>query len=144
MCIADRVQSSESFMVEGQAPPASRSSIFMVWKQAIASTLVHSLMFPPPCLLTIFHRSFSEVKTLVDKYGPVFSLRSGSQVVVVVGTLQTAKEILDHDSALTADRPLSVAALEVMSGGMRLLLLSSGDRFRRFKRYTTVLFVSLY
>ncbi|EIN08589.1 cytochrome P450 [Punctularia strigosozonata HHB-11173 SS5] len=76
-------------------------------------------------------RQFAE---WTEIYGPVFSYRHGSQVVVVVGRYQAAVEIMEKHGAVLSDRPRTVAAGEVLSGGMRPLLTRAGDRLRKIRR----------
>jgi cytochrome P450 len=78
------------------------------------------------------HRKFEE---LTKEYGPVFSLRQGSKILVVVGRHQAALDIMEKEGAALVDRPRSISAGEVLSGGMRVLLTRHGDRFRKMRRY---------
>ncbi|KAK0474296.1 cytochrome P450 [Armillaria luteobubalina] len=63
--------------------------------------------------------SLQTLESLVEEYGLVFTLCSGSKVAV--------------GAALT-DRPKWSATSEMVSGRMRLLLLQSGERLRKFRR----------
>jgi hypothetical protein len=47
---------------------------------------------------------------------------------------QAATEIMEKEGASLVDRPRSVAAGEMLSGGMRVLMARSGDRFRRLRK----------
>ncbi|KAG7439963.1 cytochrome P450 [Guyanagaster necrorhizus] len=80
------------------------------------------------------HVSFQELETLFQEYGPVVTLKSGSKTVVVIGRQQAASDIMEKEGASLADRPKWVAASEIVSGGMRILLLNSGKRFRKLRR----------
>ncbi|KIK94478.1 hypothetical protein PAXRUDRAFT_827945 [Paxillus rubicundulus Ve08.2h10] len=70
----------------------------------------------------------------VAKYGPVMSLRQGSQVIVVIGRIDAAIEIMEKEGGTLVDRPRSIAFGEIMSGGMRMLMVPSGERFRRLRK----------
>ncbi|OAX30774.1 cytochrome P450, partial [Rhizopogon vinicolor AM-OR11-026] len=73
----------------------------------------------------------------VRKYGPVVSFRQGSQVIIVIGNRpfhQAAMDIMEKEGASLVDRPRSIAAGEMLSGGMRILMARSGDRFRRLRK----------
>ena len=72
-------------------------------------------------------------------YGPVFSLRQGSTTIVIVGRYQAAVEIMEREGASLVDRPVSIAAGETLSGGMRMLLTPAGERFKKMRKS-----VSLY
>ena len=85
-------------------------------------------------------------------YGDVFTVRTGRRSLVVVGTYdvrnntsatcltdplnlyQAANELLEKNGALTADRPRNIAVGEVLSGGMRVLILREGDKLKRMRR----------
>ncbi|KAG7439125.1 cytochrome P450, partial [Guyanagaster necrorhizus] len=69
-----------------------------------------------------------------EEYGPVFTLRSGSKLAVMIGRQQAAVDIMEKEGAALADRPRWTAASEMVSGGMRLLLLQSGERLRKFRK----------
>jgi hypothetical protein len=47
---------------------------------------------------------------------------------------QAATDIMEKEGASLVDRPRSIAAGDMLSGGMRLLMASSGDRFRRLRK----------
>ncbi|KAK0215201.1 cytochrome P450 [Armillaria nabsnona] len=78
--------------------------------------------------------SLQTLESLVEEYGPVFTLRSGSKVAVVIGRRQAAVDIMEKEGAALVDRPRWTAASEMVSGGMRLLLLQSGERLRKFRK----------
>ncbi|KAK0442714.1 cytochrome P450 [Desarmillaria tabescens] len=78
--------------------------------------------------------SLENLESLVEEYGPVFTLHSGSKVAVIIGRRQAAVDIMEKEGAALADRPRWTAASEIVSGGMRLLLLQSGERLRKFRK----------
>lgn len=69
-----------------------------------------------------------------EQYGPVFSLRQGRGIFVVIGRHQAAVDIMEKEGANLADRPRSIAVQETLSGGMRIVTENSGDRLRRMRR----------
>ncbi|KIJ14417.1 hypothetical protein PAXINDRAFT_135014 [Paxillus involutus ATCC 200175] len=71
---------------------------------------------------------------LVAEYGPVISLREGSQVIIVIGRMDAAAEIMEKEGGALVDRPRSIALGEIMSGGMRMIMMSGGERFRRLRK----------
>ncbi|KAG2106591.1 cytochrome P450 [Suillus discolor] len=71
---------------------------------------------------------------LVREYGPIVSLRQGNQVIVVIGSVEAATGIMEKEGASLVDRPRSIAAGEMLSKGMRILMARSGDRFRRLRK----------
>ncbi|TFK53064.1 cytochrome P450 [Heliocybe sulcata] len=77
------------------------------------------------------HRQFHE---WTKEYGPVFTLRQGRKILIIVGRYQAAVDILEKEGANTADRPRSIAAGETLSGGMRILLTGVGERLKKLRR----------
>ncbi|KAG2076149.1 cytochrome P450 [Suillus decipiens] len=71
---------------------------------------------------------------LVREYGPIVSFRQGGQVIVVIGSIEAATDIMEKEGGSLGDRPRSIAAGEMLSNGMRLLLARSGERFRRLRK----------
>jgi hypothetical protein len=71
---------------------------------------------------------------LTKEYGPVFSIRQGPRLFVVIGRYQAAMEIMEKEGASLADRPRLIAAAETLSGGMRVVSERSGDRLRRVRK----------
>ncbi|KAG2128831.1 cytochrome P450 [Suillus cothurnatus] len=71
---------------------------------------------------------------LVREYGPVVSFRQGSQVIIVIGSMETATEIMEKEGASLVDRPRSIAAGEMLSNGMRITMARYGERFRRLRK----------
>ncbi|KIJ05868.1 hypothetical protein PAXINDRAFT_121975 [Paxillus involutus ATCC 200175] len=71
-------------------------------------------------------------RTLADwvvDHGPIMSLRQGSRVIMIVGRVDAATEIMEKEGMALVDRPRLIASGELVSGGMRLLLIGSGERF---------------
>jgi hypothetical protein len=104
---------------------------------------------------------FSISSTFIDwanEYGPVIALRQGSEVAIVIvrvdvrqnftsnrfqyrqsftpicSCLQAATEIMEKEGSALADRPPMIAADELLSGGKRITLMGSGERFRRLRK----------
>ncbi|EMD39773.1 hypothetical protein CERSUDRAFT_121955 [Gelatoporia subvermispora B] len=72
-------------------------------------------------------------ETLCQEYGPVFTVKQGTGLTVVIGRYQAAVEIMNEHSVDLADRPRAVAAGEIISGDFRLLLSSGKDRVRKLR-----------
>ncbi|KAI6142188.1 cytochrome P450 [Pisolithus tinctorius] len=70
----------------------------------------------------------------VNDYGPVISLRRGSQVTIIVGRMDAVTEIMEKNGASTADRPHSIAARELLSKGLRMVLEHNNERHRRLRK----------
>ncbi|KAG1797387.1 cytochrome P450 [Suillus plorans] len=71
---------------------------------------------------------------MVREYGPIVSFRQGSQVIIVIGSIEAAIDIMEKEGALLVDRPRSIAAGEMLSNGMRVVLARYGDRLRRLRK----------
>ncbi|KAG2078550.1 cytochrome P450 [Suillus decipiens] len=71
---------------------------------------------------------------LVQTYGSIVSFRQGSQVIIVIGSVEAATDIMEKEGGSLVDRPRSIAAGEMLSNGMRIVLVRSGDRFRRLRK----------
>ncbi|KAG2099603.1 cytochrome P450 [Suillus discolor] len=69
-----------------------------------------------------------------EQYGPVFSLKQGHRIFVVIGRHQAAVDIMEKEGATLADRPRSIAVHETLGGGLGPLLEGSTERFRRLRR----------
>ncbi|KAG8220189.1 cytochrome P450 [Butyriboletus roseoflavus] len=70
----------------------------------------------------------------VNQYGPVISLRIGPKVMIIIGRHQESVDIMEKEGGLLADRPRAVAAGEIMSRGLRMILAPAGEQFRRLRR----------
>ncbi|KAK0184452.1 cytochrome P450 [Armillaria mellea] len=75
--------------------------------------------------------AFLQFEKWTQQYGPVFSMKQGSQTTVVVGRYQAACDIMEKEGASLVDRPRSIAAGDTLSGGMRVLLTPAGQRLKR-------------
>ncbi|KAF9045693.1 cytochrome P450 [Hymenopellis radicata] len=80
------------------------------------------------------YASFQEMERLIQEHGPVVTLRSGSKPIIMIGRRHEAIELMEKEGASLADRPQWVAASEFVSGGMRILLVNAGKRFRKLRR----------
>ncbi|KAG0696579.1 cytochrome P450 [Suillus ampliporus] len=70
----------------------------------------------------------------IDEYGPVITIRSGLQNIVVIGRFKAAVDIMENQGKYLADRPRSVAAEELLSGRLSLAFAPFGERFRRMRK----------
>lgn len=101
------------------------------------------LTYLPSRIFKVFH-DYSQ------RYGPVFSIKNGNRIVVVIAgykviidsplqigreltPAQAAVEIMQKRGADLADRPQSVSA-QMISGNLRLLIIGAGERMKRFRR----------
>ncbi|KAG1904597.1 cytochrome P450 [Suillus fuscotomentosus] len=70
----------------------------------------------------------------IEKYGPVVTIRSGFERVVLIGRYKAAVDIMENQGKFTADRPRNIAGGEIFNGGMSIVFSPLGDRFRRMRR----------
>ncbi|KAG1855924.1 cytochrome P450 [Suillus subluteus] len=68
-----------------------------------------------------------------EQYGPVFSLKQGHRIFVIIGRHQAAVDIMEKEGANLADRPRSIAVQETLADGMGMVLEGSGERLRRLR-----------
>ncbi|KAG1744920.1 cytochrome P450 [Suillus paluster] len=75
-----------------------------------------------------------KVESWFKQYGPIITLRLGHKKLVFIGGYKAAVDIMERQGQSTADRPDSIAAGELLTGGLSLPLAHHGDRFRRMRR----------
>jgi cytochrome P450 len=63
--------------------------------------------------------SYIELPPMMTRYWPIY---------------QAATDIMEKEGGSLVDRPRSIAAGEILSNGMRILLARSGDQFRRLRK----------
>ena len=68
------------------------------------------------------------------KYGPIFSLQYGKDTVIILGTSEAARDLLDKRSNIYSSRPHSVMGGDCVSKGYRTLLMPYSDRWRKHQR----------
>jgi len=117
---------------------ALSTTAFLVVKRLVSSSKLPLPPGPPGHWLLgntipkkFGYRKFEE---WTKEYGPMFTLRQGSQTVIVIGRLQAAMDIMEKEGTSTSDRPRSIAAGETLSGGMRTLITPAGERFKKMRR----------
>ncbi|KAG6828014.1 hypothetical protein H0H87_003076 [Tephrocybe sp. NHM501043] len=77
------------------------------------------------------YRKFEEWTKI---YGPMFTLRQGTNTIIVIGRYDCAVDVMEREGAALVDRPLSIAAGETLSGGMRVVLTPAGERFKKMRK----------
>ncbi|KAH9851835.1 cytochrome P450 [Lenzites betulinus] len=70
---------------------------------------------------------------LAETYGPVYTLRYGSRRLCVITRYEAAADIMVKQSHNLADRPRAVAAGELLSNGMRILIIGAGNRLKKYR-----------
>lgn len=80
------------------------------------------------------HHSSLTIAGWIDEYGPLITIRSKFERIIIIGRYKAAVDIMENQGKLTADRPRMIAAGEVFGGGMGIGFAYWGDRFRRMRR----------
>ncbi|KJA17919.1 hypothetical protein HYPSUDRAFT_169845 [Hypholoma sublateritium FD-334 SS-4] len=70
---------------------------------------------------------------LRKQYGHVASVYQGKTVVVVLGTIKAATDLLEKRGSIYSSRPRNIMAGEILSGGMRGLGMPYGARWRSWR-----------
>lgn len=68
------------------------------------------------------------------KYGPIFSLQYGKDTLIILGSHQTARDLLDKRSNIYSSRPRCVMAGECATKGLSTLLMPYGQQWRNHQR----------
>ncbi|KAG2067030.1 cytochrome P450 [Suillus decipiens] len=69
----------------------------------------------------------------IEEYGPLVTIRSGTQNIVIIGRYKAAMDIMEKQGRISADRPNLVAA-EILAHGLTVGLSRAGDRLRQKRR----------
>ncbi|KAG1756247.1 cytochrome P450 [Suillus paluster] len=83
--------------------------------------------FVPP------RNAFLTVAKWIDQYGPLITIRTGTENIVIIGRHKAAMDIMEKHGVLLADRPRMIAA-QMLTGGLTIAFSCTGDRFRRMRR----------
>ncbi|CAH7671653.1 hypothetical protein PPACK8108_LOCUS6451 [Phakopsora pachyrhizi] len=78
------------------------------------------------------------MEAITKKYGPVSSVRLGSELLVIIGTVKPAVALLEGRSGIYCDWPRLEMAGNVISGGLQTICLGYNDRWRRFRSYEPI------
>ncbi|KAG1903962.1 cytochrome P450 [Suillus fuscotomentosus] len=77
--------------------------------------------------------SFLTVAEWINEYGPVITIRAGTEKVVIIGRHKAAVEIMEKQGRVLADRP-PMNAGQMITGGLAIGFTGVGDKFRRMRR----------
>ncbi|KAL5857622.1 hypothetical protein ACOSQ3_005080 [Xanthoceras sorbifolium] len=92
--------------------------------------LGHLHILKPPV-----HRAFHN---LDKKYGPIFSLRFGSQLVVVVSSASAAEECFTKNDIVFANRPRLLMGKHLHYNRTTIVQAPYGDHWRNLRRITAI------
>lgn len=71
------------------------------------------------------HQGHKQFAKWAEQYGPIYSLILGTKVLIVLSEDRVVKDLLDKRSAVYSSRPEQYLGQEVLSGGLRVLLMVS-------------------
>ncbi|KAG0696756.1 cytochrome P450 [Suillus ampliporus] len=114
-------------------------SIVRTWLPRSENTLRLPLPPSPPTWrlrghLIPPHNSFLTMAAWINEYGPLVTIRLGTEKIVVIGRHNAAVDIMEKQGVSLADRPRQVAIGEFLGGGLSIAFAPAGDRFRRMRR----------
>lgn len=115
--------------------------ILMTVRQYNARRLRKGLVYPPgpyplPLLGNLFQFPTSswwlKLTVLGQRFGPLVHLSMGSKHVVLIGSQETAIELLEGTNS--ADRPQFIMAGDLMGFGVSIAFIGYGERWRTYRR----------
>ncbi|KAG2142378.1 cytochrome P450 [Suillus clintonianus] len=77
---------------------------------------------------------FLTVEKWIDEYGPLITIRSGTEKIVIIGRHNAAVDIMEKQGGSVADRPRLIAAGEILDGGLSITFAHVGSRLRQMRR----------
>lgn len=77
---------------------------------------------------------FLTVAGWIDEHGPIITIRSGTEKIVIIGRHDAVVDIMEKQGGSLADRPRLVAAGEILNGGLSVILTPAGSMWRRMRR----------
>jgi len=84
--------------------------------------------------LQLMDRSWFLSRNCKERFGEIMYLDAAGQPTVVLNSLKTAFDLLDHRASNYSDRPRLVMAQEIISNGLLFSLMNYGERSRRIRR----------
>ncbi|KAG1719654.1 cytochrome P450 [Suillus lakei] len=78
--------------------------------------------------------SFLTIAGWIDEYGPLVTIRSGTEKIVIIGRHKAVVDIMEKQGGSLADRPRMIVAGEILCGGQSIGFMHAGDKFRRMRR----------
>ncbi|SCZ89951.1 BZ3500_MvSof-1268-A1-R1_Chr1-3g01685 [Microbotryum saponariae] len=79
-------------------------------------------------------RPWVKMEEWTRELGPIYTLKLGSQTVVVVGRAPVAMDLLDKRSAIYSSRPRLIMTSDLVSRGLRMTFMQYGDLWRRQRK----------
>ncbi|KAG0700993.1 cytochrome P450 [Suillus ampliporus] len=82
------------------------------------------------------HRnSFLTIREWIEQYGPLITIRSRLEHIVIIGSYKAAVDIMENQGKSVADRPRLVAVAEMFGGGVTLVWTPFGERPKAAEAY---------
>ncbi|EIW77912.1 cytochrome P450 [Coniophora puteana RWD-64-598 SS2] len=76
---------------------------------------------------------FLQIEEWIKEYGPIITLRDGTEKYVVIGGQQALFDIMERQGGLLADRPHRISITELLTGGVSIGF-ANGSRLRLMRR----------
>jgi len=84
--------------------------------------------------LQLMDKSWLISRDCKERFGEIMYLDAAGQPTIVLNSLRTAFDLLDHRAGNYSDRPRLVMAQEILSNGLMFSLMNYGERSRRIRR----------
>ncbi|KAJ9170623.1 hypothetical protein P3X46_018717 [Hevea brasiliensis] len=118
--------------------------LFLVFK-IFRSRICHRNLPPsPPALPVIGHLHLLKppmhrtLQTLAKKYGPIFSLRFGRRLVVVISSSSAVEECFTKNDVILANRPQSLVGKYICYNNTTISQSSYGEHWRNLRRIAAI------
>ncbi|OAY33700.1 cytochrome P450 81Q32 [Manihot esculenta] len=118
--------------------------LFVVFKIFRSRISYRSLPPNPPALPVIGHLHllkplmYRTLQSLSQKYGPIFSLRFGCRLVIVVSSASAVEECFTKNDVILANRPKFLAGKHIAYNNTTIPQSSYGDHWRNLRRIVAI------
>ncbi|KAF2302124.1 hypothetical protein GH714_032862 [Hevea brasiliensis] len=118
--------------------------LFLVFKTFRSRICYRNLPPSPPALPIIGHlrllkpRMYRTLQNLAQEYGPIFSLRFGCRLVVVVSSSSAVEECFTKNDVILANRPKFLAGKHIAYNNTTIPQSSYGDHWRNLRRIVAI------
>jgi len=75
-----------------------------------------------------------QLQKWAHKYGPIYSLILGTQILIILSSPEAIKELLDKRSNIYSSRPNLYISQNLISGGNRMVLMKYDERWRMIRK----------
>ncbi|KAG0708197.1 cytochrome P450 [Suillus ampliporus] len=79
-------------------------------------------------------RPYLAIAGWIEEYGPLITIRSRFENIVVIGRYKAAVDIMENQGKSLAGRPRMIAAGDIFRGGLSIVFEPYGERVRRMRK----------